>query len=175
MHHGNLSTLNIAIWSMLRLGRQPRLLGLLLLFATTGCVSHSEDACQKQSDCDGHGFCGGAGFCESECIKSTDCPCGSFCAPGCNICVRDDLAGPATCFAFNRGMTVAEVLGVCRSGFGDAQEVAPACFLDPVTLTACMLNARVDSGATSTTSAGGQDAAVGNSADTAGTNEGGEG
>jgi hypothetical protein len=88
-------------------------------------------------------------FCESECTASNDCPCGSFCAQGCNLCVRDDLSGPATCFAFNRGLTVAEVLGVCRSGLGEAGVVASACQLDPVTPENCTLVAHVDSGSAS--------------------------
>jgi hypothetical protein len=126
--------------------RAPAVMTLATMLGAAGCVSHPESTCERQSDCDRRGFCSGAGFCEAECKDTIDCPCGSFCAPGCNICVRDDLSGPATCFAFNRGLTVAEVLGVCRSDFGDAQEVAPMCRLDPVTPKSCELEAHVDSG-----------------------------
>jgi len=131
--------------------------------AVPACVTHSQSSCERQSDCAGSGFCSNAGFCESECKVSTDCPCGSFCAEGCNICVRDDLSGPATCFAFNRGLTVAEALGTCRSGFGDAREVSPVCQLDPVTPKDCEIKVHLDAGSAS--SGGGEDAASSAAAD----------
>jgi hypothetical protein len=132
-----------------------------VVFASLGCVTHPEATCEKQSDCDSHGVCSSAGFCESECAGSGDCPCGSFCAEGCNLCVRDDLSGPATCFAFNRGLAVAEVLGACRSGLGDARAVASVCQLDPVTPGDCTLNAHGDSGGASPpVPAGGPDASI---------------
>jgi hypothetical protein len=39
--------------------------------------------------------------------------CGSFCAPSCGVCIRDDRMGPATCFAFRHGYDTAAILGAC--------------------------------------------------------------
>jgi hypothetical protein len=88
-----------------------------LLGTPAACVGVRPLECGSHSDCQTGGqgqFCNGRGFCESECHADTDCPCGSFCARSCGLCIRNDLAGPATCFAFERGLTTTETLGACR-------------------------------------------------------------
>jgi hypothetical protein len=87
--------------------------GLVLV----ACVGTTSRPCRTQTDCetDGQdGFCTNGGFCARECVRDTDCPCGSFCAVGCGLCIRDDCAGAATCFANDRGLDNETVLGVCR-------------------------------------------------------------
>jgi hypothetical protein len=153
----------IPLWLKSSLMSGVTAVGLVLFLstATVSCVGNRPPTCERQSDCTrmDAGFCSGAGFCESECASSTDCPCGSFCAKTCNICVRDDLKGPATCFPFSQGMTVAEILGVCQDSFGDKRESTPYCELDPVTPTQCGLTVRIDAGAaTSAGPAGGPEA-----------------
>jgi hypothetical protein len=96
----------------------PLLIGLvsigLLASGWAGCVVRRQsDTCERQSDCSTGRFCTGRGFCESECGGAGDCPCGSFCAASCGICVREDLRGPATCIAYQRGLSTNEVLGAC--------------------------------------------------------------
>jgi hypothetical protein len=121
------------------------ILASLAFFALPGCIGDRPDSCQKQSDCPA-GFCSGNGFCESECTSTLDCPCGSFCAPGCQICIRNDQTGPATCFPFNTGLTNSELLGAC--GVGTSAIPSPtaydsgalggvSCQLDPVTPGSC--------------------------------------
>jgi hypothetical protein len=77
------------------------------------CIAHRPDKCSESSDCT-DGFCNARGFCESECTANIDCPCGSWCATSCGICIRDDLKGPATCEPSGHGLSTKDVLGVCR-------------------------------------------------------------
>ena len=88
------------------------------MLTASACVSNPADSCRYHSDCqrDGKaGVCAANGFCERECMTDTDCPCGSFCASSCGICLTDDLAAPATCFAQERGLASDEVIsGACR-------------------------------------------------------------
>lgn len=127
-----------------------------LLTACTGGVRH---ACRTHEDCreeDGgsRGFCTDRGFCARECEEDRDCPCGSFCADGCGICVRDDCTNAATCFAENRGLRAAQdVLGACRA-LDCARRAPPEdgglCDREPETLPMCVQPARprvVDAGA----------------------------
>jgi hypothetical protein len=101
--------------------------GMLLLtiggLLPPACIGERPGSCSTQSDCATGQFCGGSGFCETECRQDFDCPCGSKCALGCGICLRDDGLGPATCFPFQRGIGTDEVLGACRNraaGSGNA-------------------------------------------------------
>ncbi len=80
----------------------------------TSCIGSRPRTCSNQSDCSSLGaVCDGHGFCATECTTDGDCPCNSFCAAGCGICVRNDLAGTATCFGQNRDMTPEAILHAC--------------------------------------------------------------
>jgi hypothetical protein len=101
---------------------QRVLVGVLfapLTMLTAACVSNPADSCMRHSDCqqDGKaGVCAANGFCERECIQDQDCPCGSFCASGCGLCITNDLAGPATCTPDRWGLRPeAIVTGACRN------------------------------------------------------------
>ncbi|HJL17295.1 MAG TPA: hypothetical protein RMH99_16630 [Sandaracinaceae bacterium LLY-WYZ-13_1] len=82
--------------------------------------------CRNNSDCllaegDGGtriGICSARGFCRTECRDDGDCPCGSFCAAGCGVCIRNDRAGPATCFGYDNFQSSGQLLGVCLVGVG---------------------------------------------------------
>ncbi len=67
------------------------------------------------------------------------------------MCLRNDLAGPGTCFAFQAGLDTAAVLGVCRSDVASVSKdatgsaVAAAdsgeggvCNQPPLTLPSCV-------------------------------------
>ncbi|MEQ8461517.1 MAG: hypothetical protein RLO52_20165 [Sandaracinaceae bacterium] len=126
------------------------------LAACTGATRHS---CRTHQDCRGddgveRGFCTDRGFCARECEEDLDCPCGSFCAEGCGICVRDDCANAATCFAENRGLTTAQgVLGACREVDCAARQDAGAedsgtrlCDQEPSPLPMCVQPTRPRAG-----------------------------
>lgn len=129
-----------------------------LLPLGSSCISNRKAPCVRSSDC-ANGYCGADGFCETECSRDEDCPCGSRCAIGCGICIRDDGTGPATCEPFDRGLSLAEILGVCRSAGapqgGSSPEITGPdggtkldggtlmCVLEPVTSTSCALRAQV--------------------------------
>lgn len=102
---------------------------LAMLAAVSGCVSNPADSCLYHSDCqrDGKkGVCAANGFCERECVDDSDCPCGSFCASGCGLCITDDLAGSATCFAQDRGLSSTEIItGACRGAKAPARNADP--------------------------------------------------
>jgi hypothetical protein len=124
---------------------------LAATFVISACVGDRPDSCERQSDCTS-GFCSSAGFCELECSTDRDCPCASFCSMDCRICLRNDLTGPATCFAYNRGLSNAEILGACRSGLPDASPAEAGvltCTLNSVTPAGCTLTANVDATASS--------------------------
>lgn len=88
---------------------------LLAAFALfpNGCISDRGDICRTNSDC-ASGFCSASGFCDRECKDDRDCVCGSYCGASCGLCLRDDGAGPATCYALRRGLSTQDVLGACR-------------------------------------------------------------
>ena len=110
-----------------RLVRCHPAVALLLSVAVlgTGCVVDRRAACRFHSDCD-DGYCAQTGFCRRECVEDEDCPCGSYCAAGCGICIRDDNAGPATCIPLDDGLTTdAEVTGACRLRSPSRDAAAP--------------------------------------------------
>lgn len=129
----------------------PAVGSVLLVIGTVACIGSSRrQDCSSHEDCK-DGFCNGRGFCDYECRDARDCPCGSFCARSCNLCVRDDRTGPATCFAFRHGLNTAEVLGACRADVDGSPPAATAsavkdatgedagtCALPPPTLPACL-------------------------------------
>ena len=85
------------------------------IVALAGCIGNRPRRCEQHSDCLPYdSVCSTRGFCAQECTRSEDCPCGSYCAEGCGICIRSDNVGAATCFASDTGLTAAETLGVCR-------------------------------------------------------------
>lgn len=93
---------------------------LLLAVVTTTVACSPATPCSNNSDCllatDPErqiGICSARGFCRSECDADEDCPCGSYCADGCGVCIRDDRAGPATCFGADNAYSTAELLSVC--------------------------------------------------------------
>lgn len=92
------------------------LLVMLPTLFSVGC--QPETPCRTNSDCVLHadsgrlGICSAHGFCRRECNLAEDCPCGSFCA-ACGVCVRNDLAGPATCFGLDNFHSDAELVGAC--------------------------------------------------------------
>ncbi|HYO96149.1 MAG TPA: hypothetical protein VER33_16635, partial [Polyangiaceae bacterium] len=100
--------------SMLRKSVAALAIALSCVVLTASCVGSRPKQCSSLGDCDG-GFCNSRGYCQRECSSGRDCPCGSSCAADCGICVRDDGAGPATCFAFRNGLSQDDVLGVCRA------------------------------------------------------------
>ena len=120
---------------------------LFVFCAVVSCIGTSRaKECSSNSECS-TGFCGLRGFCTAECHADTECPCGAFCATACGICLRHDLAGPATCFAFRQGLSTADVLGVCRAAVEDAASPpindaglveAGACNQPPLTLPQCI-------------------------------------
>lgn len=87
-------------------------LALAGVLGPAGCIGERPEKCTYHSDCR-DSFCSAQGFCVSECDQDRDCPCGSVCVKGCGLCVREDGAGLATCFAINRGVSAAEALGSC--------------------------------------------------------------
>jgi hypothetical protein len=88
--------------------------GLLLL--DLACIGHRPRRCSAHTDCAAdQEFCDTRGFCQQECSQMADCPCGSYCATGCGLCIRVDNRGPGTCFGVESGLGVQEVLGVCAS------------------------------------------------------------
>lgn len=155
---------------IIRAGFVAALAALVAATLLDGCIPRWSDECSRKTDCAGGAFCNGNGFCESECSRDPDCPCGSFCAVSCGICVRVDLAGPATCHPFRRGLSTDDVLGACRSdvegrrpnagsatsasedaeseaGRAEAADAAPGtCNGPPPTLPACTASPPKDSG-----------------------------
>jgi hypothetical protein len=119
---------------------------LTLAVLSLSCIGDRADTCLRRSDCP-KGFCSGAGFCEAECSDDRDCPCGSFCAQDCQICLRNDRTDPATCFAYDRGLSKAEIFGACRSaspdGSSNAQPSIVVCILEVITPQVCALRATV--------------------------------
>jgi hypothetical protein len=115
----------------------------IALLSADACVPDRPASCRTPSDCQS-GICNLQGFCESECTQDRDCPCGAHCATVCGLCVRDDGLGPATCFAFERGLTTDLVLGTCRVDGGvlvpDAASVGDGgvCQSPPPTLPSCV-------------------------------------
>lgn len=85
-----------------------------------GCIG-PRDSCERHSDC-ASGICSANGYCQTECKANRDCPCGAHCEASCGVCIRDDGAGAATCFAFHHGVGRDEVLGACGLG---APETSP--------------------------------------------------
>jgi hypothetical protein len=128
-------------------GRAVLVIGLVVLFCSgQSCIASRGSTCSLQSDCQSQGqFCAGSGFCQAECRADVDCPCGSHCAVTCGICVRNDLLGPATCVAFQSGLSTNDVLGACSvvpptaaadAGQGDGrlcmpQVTQPSCVTSP--------------------------------------------
>lgn len=88
--------------------------------ALAACIGDRPATCDRQSDCVGPSICTSEGFCETECTTNADCPCGSTCTVSCGVCIRTDRQGPATCFAFHRGLATVEVLGACGVDPADA-------------------------------------------------------
>ena len=108
----NVSAISMG-WRM-RLG-SPALALALVFLASNACIGNRPRRCEAQSDCLAQGaVCSTRGYCEKECSTSEDCPCGSYCAEGCGLCIRADNTGAATCFPSDNGLTVNETLGVCR-------------------------------------------------------------
>ncbi|MBX3199082.1 MAG: hypothetical protein KF850_40155 [Labilithrix sp.] len=104
-----------------RVGLVAAILGASAMLIAA-CVDDRPEACRTvtnaldvDSEC-GRGFvCTTDGYCERECRHDHQCPCGSFCAPSCGLCILDDLSGPATCKAFKFGYGAPETaLGACR-------------------------------------------------------------
>lgn len=91
---------------------------LLCLLGLDGCISDPPGSCKQQSECQELGkvgICSANGFCERECTRNTDCPCGSFCARSCGLCIQNDGTRPATCFATHQGVDPRTALGACRA------------------------------------------------------------
>lgn len=114
------------------------------VISLAACLGRSRAAaCTSDAECT-VGFCNVRGFCESECHVDADCPCGSFCARSCGICLRNDRTGPATCFPFRHGLDTAAVLGVCRFEDGGVVETPTAasdggvCNPDPIDEPSCV-------------------------------------
>ena len=150
---------------------------LATIAVVSACIGTRPQTCGTHGECAG-GICNAQGFCETECSVSKDCPCGSLCRPSCGLCVRVDLAGPATCFAFQRGLNTPGVLGVCRADIPDAspdgadaslaESEAGVCKSELPTLPSCLLSppaivaadAATDATPDATEDAGPSDAAV---------------
>ena len=128
--------------------------GISVLVASNACVPDRPSACRTSHDCDS-GICNLHGFCEAECAADRDCPCGSKCATTCGLCIRDDWSGPATCFAFDRGMSTDAVLGSCRTDQPPATDAGAAVVVDggvcqapPPTLPSCLASPPITDAAT---------------------------
>ena len=88
----------------------------------TACVDDRPEPCRTATnnanadgECGAGLVCSADGFCERECRYDYQCPCGSFCAPSCGLCILDDLSGPATCKATSLGYGAPkDTLGACR-------------------------------------------------------------
>jgi hypothetical protein len=74
----------------------------------------SRQKCSRQDECPAGSFCSGGGFCRQECVTDQDCPCGAFCGSTCGLCLSATSGSPATCYARSRGLSLAEVAGICR-------------------------------------------------------------
>jgi hypothetical protein len=122
--------------------------GVFAWVSATACIGGRPQTCTVTADCGAGSVCGTEGFCVAECQSSRDCPCGGFCATGCGLCVRFDLAGPATCFAFQEGLTTSDVLSACAGSALDASTMllsplpalqdGGACLQPPLTLPMCV-------------------------------------
>ncbi len=123
-----------------------------------GCVGQRAEVCQVNSDCAAGTVCSGEGFCTWECAQDQDCPCGSFCARTCGLCVRDDFLGPATCFAFQNGLDTDAVLGACRANRPEAGQASPVAVDEPLGGGAVATDARPvgDGSSSDAASEGGQ-------------------
>ncbi len=150
------------------------------LLIAPGCVGERAERCSRHTDCE-TSICSTQGYCEQECQSDRDCPCGSSCSSTCGLCLvngEDGVQGPATCYAIDKGLSVEEVLGVCRSvdvadagassngggaGAGDSAPVhggaAALCALAPVTVAQCL--ARLPADSTPVVATGGAGGAAG--------------
>lgn len=100
-----------------RMSRLQRGLWIALLapVALAGAGCEPAYRCTRNEDCTSggvRGVCSSRGFCRTECESDVDCPCNAFCAEPCGVCIRNDLGGPATCFAEDHFLSE-EILGVC--------------------------------------------------------------
>jgi hypothetical protein len=114
----------------------------VLLWSTltiSSCIGERPRRCETQRDCAGeNSVCSTRGFCQSECSQDLDCPCSSYCAVGCGVCLRSDNTGAATCFAGENGLSAPDILGVCSSSIRQSTPQpadAGACVAPPLSLT----------------------------------------
>lgn len=123
-----------------------------ILSLPTSCIADRPRSCASQSDCvsatgsQGQ-ICGLQGFCVNECLSDSDCPCGSFCAGSCGVCIRLDVQGPASCFAYGEGLGTNDVLGACRGSTDAGVHVSSSTVVQdgaadaaPADAGACMLS-----------------------------------
>jgi hypothetical protein len=109
------------------------------IMAVSSCIGERPRRCETQRDCGGeNSVCSTRGFCQNECSQDADCPCSSYCAIGCGICLRSDNTGAATCFAGENGLSAPDILGVCSSSIRQAAPQpadAGVCMAPPLSLT----------------------------------------
>ncbi len=152
-----------------------RLFAPCLLVALLVSACEPANPCRNNSDCvlraaDGSptdmraGVCTMRGFCRRECEEHTDCPCGSFCASTCGLCMRNDGLGSATCFGHDNSYSDGELLGLCGHQAAPATNDRAECPTD-VEPPRCE---RVDAGAPTDGAAAGDGAVDAGAGDDAG-------